>query len=302
MTDVTNVDDILVPREHAMLANQSIPPQPMNPKLEQRQEPVRQVEEIKVEHMPEVAKEMPVPEPEPVEEQEELPLAAETDNKPETNKDKSIDEYGNPVEKPRLYTEEELQQRIRDRLSRGRHAEQQTPQQTQEAAKDFKPDPNSEESWETQLEAFVDKTIEKREKKINERQWQEQESARQAEFESKFTTGMSKYQDFNAVVSKVPITNGIMLAARALDNPAAFVYGAAKLHPAEVQRIAQIADPYAQAAEVGKLHERMVKAKNAASQAPKPVPVPKGDVPQNHYTRPSIESLIEQHAKQKRAR
>lgn len=297
MTD-SNIDGILVPREQAIIANQPIPAQPMNPALEQRQEPARQAEEVKVDHINEPVKEVPaapVPEPEP----EELPIAAETEEKVAT--DRPIDEYGNPLAKPRMYTEEELQQRIKDRL-RGRYAEQPTIQQTQQAAKDFTPDPNSEESWETQLESFVEKTIEKRQQKLNQQAWQQQEQARQAEFEGKFTAGMGKYADFNEVVGKATITDGIMMAARALDNPASFVYAASKLHPQELSRIAQISDPYAQAAEVGRLHERMVKSRNAVSKAAKPLEVPKGDVPQNQYVRPSIDQLIDQHARQKRVR
>jgi hypothetical protein len=290
MPEVRNVDEILVPREQAMVKNEQIPPQPAAEVLEQAQEPVHQV-------TPE-----PVPEPEPMPEavKEEEP---ETDNKPTTEAHESpIDEYGNPQAKPRTYTEDEVQRMIRDRLSRGRHAEQPTQQQVQEAAKDFTPNPQSEESWEVQLEAFVEKTIEKRQQKLSEQQWRQQEAQKQAEFEEKFTTGMSKYDDFMDVTRGKPITDGIMLAARALDNPAAFIYGASKLHPQELSRIAQITDPYAQAAEVGRLHEKMVKARRTASQAGKPLETPKGDVPQKSYTRPSLESLIDQHAKQKRAR
>jgi len=224
----------------------------------------------------------------------------ETDNKVAIPEESPIDEYGNPIEKPKMYTEEELQQRIRERLARGRYAEAPPPQQVQQAAKDFTPDPNSDESWETQLEAFVEKTIDKRQAKLSEQQWKQQEAARQAEFEEKFTTGMSKYQDFSQVVAGKDITNEIMLAARALDNPAAFIYGASKLHPQELTRIAQIKDPYAQAAEVGRLHERMVKAKNTASKAGRPLEVTKGDMPAVKNTdRPGIDVLIRQHEQQK---
>src|SRR6478609_8163505 len=153
-----------------------------------------------------------------------------------------IDEYGNPVEKPKTYTEEEVQRMIRDRLSRGRHAEQQPAQQQpqQKAAEGFTADPNSEESWEAQLEQFIEKTIDKRQTKQSEAQWRQQESARQAEFESKFSSGMNKYQDFHQVVSGKPITDSMMMATRNLENPAAFVYAASKMHAAELQRIASI--------------------------------------------------------------
>ena len=287
MSQTRSVDDLLV-KVAAEQVNQQAPVQPI----------------------PEVSSPDPVPEatevaetvPQPTEAQEKV--ETETDNKvttePEAKADSPIDEYGNPIEKPRMYTEEELQQRIRERLSRGRHAEQPTQQQVQQASKDFAPDPNSEESWEAQLEAFVDRTIEKRERTLSEKQWRQEEAQRQAEFEEKFTTGMSKYQDFREVVTKLPISNEIMLAARALDNPAAFIYAASKLHPGEIQRISQIRDPYTAAAEVGRLHERMVKAKNATSKAGKPLDTPKSDMAVAKDTdRPSIDNLIRQHEKQK---
>jgi len=216
--------------------------------------------------------------------------------------DSPIDEYGNPIDAPKMYSEEDVSRMIRDRLSRGRHAEQPTQQQVQKAADDFKTDPNSEESWETQLEGFIDKTLEKRQSKQAEQQWKQQEAAKQAEFEAKFSTGMNKYQDFHKVIDPVRnnITDSMMLAARNLDNPAAFIYGAAKLHPQELDRISRIADPYAQASEVGRLHERMVKSRSGLSAAPKPLEAVKGDVTNKRMDdRPSIDNLIAQHAKQK---
>ena len=67
------------------------------------------------------------------------------------------DDYGNPVSKGKTYTEEEVQRMIRERLARGRNTEQQA--QVQEVAADFKADPESDESWETQLGAFVENKI-----------------------------------------------------------------------------------------------------------------------------------------------
>lgn len=224
---------------------------------------------------------------------------SETDNKLTT--ESPIDEYGNPVAKPKVYTEDEVNAMMRDRFSRGKWAEQNIPrQETQQATKDFNPDPQSEDSWETQLEGFIEKTIEKRQAKQSETQWRQQEAARQAEFEAKFSSGMSKYQDFQQIVAGKPVTDSMMLAARSLENPAAFVYGAAKLHPQELERISRITDPYTQAAEVGRLHERMVKERKAVSGTPKPIESPKGDIGQKVINQPSIESRIHDYAKQKR--
>ncbi len=218
----------------------------------------------------------------------------------------NIDEYGNPIEKPRIYTEEEVQSIINDRMARSRMAIKQqppTPQQVQKAADDFKADPNSEESWEVQLNSFIDRRLETKQKEVMERQWQQQESQKQADFEAKFNSGMSKYQDFEQVVSKAApsITTGMMLATRSLDNPAAFIYGAAKLHPAELERISKINDAYVQAAEVGRLHERMVKQRGNVSNAPRPIEAPKGDLPNKVINpQPSLDQRILEHAKQRR--
>jgi hypothetical protein len=223
----------------------------------------------------------------------------ENSNKPAET---TIDEYGNPIEKPRMYTEEEVQQKIRERLSRGHYAKQQTQQQTQQIQKEaenFQPDTNSEETWEVQLERFIENTIEKRQNRHYEENWRKQETLRQAEFEEKFSNGMNKYKDFNQVVAGKPITNTMMLATRNLDNPAAFVYGASKLHPAELDRISKISDPYVQAAEVGRLHEKMIKERKVISSAGKPLETAKGDMPMKDSGKIPIDVRIMQHAKQK---
>lgn len=221
--------------------------------------------------------------------------------------DDPIDEYGNPVEPPKMYSEDDVQRIIRERLARAKFPDQAPPTQReiQQRADDFKADPNSEETWETQLEAFVEKTIEKRQSKQAEQQWKEQEAKRQAEFESKFTTGMNKYQDFHQVVAatRESITDTMMLATRSLENPAAFIYGASKMHPQELTRISRIGDPYVQAVEVGRLHEKMVKTNRMVSNAPKPLEAAKSDIAAKRTDeRPPIDYLIQQHAKQKMAR
>lgn len=213
-----------------------------------------------------------------------------------------IDEYGNPLAKPRTYTEEEhrneVERIVRERLARVRTPEQPKPsqQEVKKASEDFQPDPNSEENWETQLESFIEKTMDKRQSRYAEQEWRQKETQRQAEFESKFNSGMGKYQDFHQAVSGKPITNDMMLATRALDNPAAFVYAASKLHPQELERISRIADPYAVSAEIGRLHERMVREKKAVSQAARPLEAAKGDMPSGVPRQPSIEERIHQYA------
>ena len=215
-----------------------------------------------------------------------------------------IDEYGNPLDKPKMYSEEEVQKLIRERLSRVKIPEPQQAirQQASQDAKDFQADPNSDQSWEDQLNSFVDRRIETREKVEADKRWHQDEARRQSEFEDKFTRGMGKYKDFHSVVEGKPITDSMMLAARSLENPAAFVYAAAKLHPQEIDRISRIGDPYVQASEVGRLHERMVKERKMISSAAKPLETPKGDVPAKQYNQPSLESRIASYGQKKQQR
>lgn len=209
-----------------------------------------------------------------------------------------MDEYGTPTQKAKMYTEEELQQRIRERLSRGQHNQQQQQQVQQQAAQDggFQYDKDSNETWEQQLEAFVERTLHKVSQKQAETQWKAQEAEKHAKFEDKFTTGMSKYQDFKDVVGKRNITNAMLQATKALDNPAAFVYAASKLHPQEVDRIAGLTDPTEQMVAIGRLEERMKKAK-AVTQAKRPVKVPSGDIPDKASGKRNIDDLIRQDEK-----
>ena len=90
----------------------------------------------------------------------------------------------------------------------------------------------------------------------------------------------------------------MMLATRGMADPAAFIYTAAKNHASELQRIAQIADPYQQGAEIGKLEERMRKVATV-SKATKPLPKTTGDMGAKTETKRSIDQLILSDAKQK---
>lgn len=296
--EAKNVDDILVKD----MQNQQAPVQPAPqppaepPASEPAPPPVPAPEEAKTE--PEAAPEVPRG---TNEQKESAPAPDQTENKQNPN----IDEYGNPVEKPRTYTEEEVQRMIRERFNRGRHADQPppTPAHVQEAAKDFKADPDSEQSWEVQLNNFIDKRLETRQAQLKQQEWQQQEQQKQADFEVKFNAGMNKYPDFENVVSKVApsITPSMMLATRSLENPAAFLYAAAKLHPGELDRISKLGDNFVQAAEIGRLHEKMVKQRTGVSLTPKPIDAPKSDIP-NKPINPqrSLDQRIHDYAKQKR--
>jgi len=208
------------------------------------------------------------------------------------------DEYGLEVPKARTYTEDEVQRMIRDRLSRGQHAQ---PAVQHAAAQDFQVDPNSDQPWEQQLESFVKGTIEKVNRETQTREYQRQEAEVQSKFEVKFTMGMEKFGDFKEVVGQMPITDSMMMAIRDMDNPATFIYAAAKMQPEEVKRIAALTDPFQQAKEMGRLDERMRKAKNISRTAV-PLKSTKGDMAERSSDKPkySIDNLIDKHAKSRR--
>lgn len=280
--EAKNIDDVLV----AAMNNSQAPVQPAIEDKVPANDPMQEEPVPQQEAAQEVTKPVEAVKP------EETQSVKSEESSP-------IDEYGNPVEKPKMYSEEEVNRLIRERLARGRHAEQaqpvqQQPQQQQQSSE-------QEENWQQELEKFVEQTIDKRQTKLAEQQWKQQEALRQAEFESKFSTGMGKYSDFREVVAGKPITDSMLLATRNLENPAAFIYGAAKFHSQELDRIAKISDPYAQAAEVGRLHEKMIKTKNVVSNAPKPIEAVTGDIPAKNISQfPPLEQRIEEYAKQKR--
>ena len=221
-----------------------------------------------------------------------------------------VNDYGIEVSKKpeKTYTQAEVNEMIRERLSRGKFAEQQqqqqyTPQQ-QQAAQDFQHDPNSTDSWEVQLESFIENSIAKRENRIKEQQWQQQAQQQQAEFEIKFNNGASKYSDFEQVVQGKPLTPQMVMATRGMSDPASFIYAAAKSQEAELGRIAQISDPMVQAVELGKLEERMRKSRPLSSRSPKPISNSVGDVAEKAEKRDGdmdvpIDQRINQYSNQK---
>lgn len=285
-----SVDDLLVRVENSKLG-MDIPTDPI-PASQEASKP--EVIDPQISHDDPIEPEKTL---EPANDEEIEPAEDEKEAAQSKDSNENIDEYGNPVKKSRTYTEDEVQKMIRDRLSRGRYEapipnSQPTPQPSEVI--------NEDEPWDVQLKKLVKQTMEESQREASERSWREQETRKQAEFESKFTTGMEKYGDFHQVVEGKPITDSMMLAARNLKDPAAFIYGAAKLHPKELERIAQIPDPYTQAAEVGRLHERMVKTNMTVSKAPKPIESPKGTLPNRTAPKLSLEERIHQYAKQKR--
>ena len=190
---------------------------------------------------------------------------------------KQTDDYGNE--------EEPVSDVIRDRLARQarKHeaeinalrselAAQGASREVQKAAKDFEYDPESSGDWQQQLASFVKQTVNTMGREESETRQRHEDMQLQQEFESKFKTGMEKFGDFVEVVSALPfqISNPMTLATRAMKDPAAFLYAAAKRQPAELERISKMRDPYAQMTEIGKLEERMRRNKPTTN-APRPL-------------------------------
>jgi len=211
------------------------------------------------------------------------------------------DDYGTPVQKKpeKMYTQSEVQEMMRERLSRGQYAQQQEAQPVQQQQQ--YQDPNAPlEDWQRELEEFTEKVLEKREQKLHQQQWQQQERNIQAQFEAKFNQGMAKYPDFETVIVGKGITPDMVIATRGMNDPAAFLYAAAKSQPKELERIASIPDKLAQAVEIGKLEERMRKVRKTTG-APAPVSATAGDMPERRSSR-AIDDMILERAKEKHKR
>lgn len=213
-----------------------------------------------------------------------------------------LDDYGNEKAPPKTFTEDEVNERInqavRDRLARlERNSGQQQPGQAQvqqAAQQGFEYNAESSESWQQQLESFVEQTVTRMSYKQAQQAQQLKEQHAHAEFEQKFRSGMGKFNDYVAVVGQQPITDAMTLASRGMKDPAAFFYAASKRAPQELQRIAQIPDQYAQMVEIGKLEERMRQSKPTANtKTPKPIGKMQEDSSIPHKTAPK-EMTIEQ--------
>jgi len=236
------------------------------------------------------------PEPKPDEPSKDAyPDEPEPKPKPEQEPESETDDYGNHKENPtRTYSEDEVNERInkavRDRLSR---MKQDAAQQPQQAKKDFEYNEESNESWQEQLEQFVEQTVGKMTTRKEQTQQKERERTAQLEFEDKFHAGMGRFKDFIDVVQSQPISDAMTMATRGMTDPAAFLYAASKRAPDDLKRISNINDFYTQMVEMGKLEERMKRGK-VGTTAPRPLKNTREDssFAQKSDKAPSIEDLI----------
>ncbi len=215
----------------------------------------------------------------------------ETENKEVDEKETNTDEFGNEVAKSKIYTEEEVNEIMRQRFNRTKKEEsvkQPTNSQPTESSDD----------WEAQLEGFVENTVKKLTVKEQQKAQEEREQMMQAEFQDKMLRGMGKYRDFHDVVGKMPISDPMLLATRQMKDPAAFIYAASKTQAKELERISKIPDRYYQAAEMGRLEERMRKVRSGTN-SPRPVSEVKGDIANRENKRGNIDDLIRKDALKK---
>lgn len=202
----------------------------------------------------------------------------------DSNEEPERDEYGNEKErmskgmKDRLDRKEKQYQREVEQRDREIHelraqlANQGASREVQQAAQDFEYDPNATGDWQQQLAQFVRQEVSSMTRENIEKEERNRDLEAQRVFEDKFRDGMSRFDDFNDVITNLgfEITNPMTLATRGMDNPAAFLYAAAKRNPQELERISKMRDPYAQITEMGKLEERMRKNK-PVTKAPRPL-------------------------------
>ena len=177
---------------------------------------------------------------------------------------------------------------IRKRLARGKSQAdeyqqapvQQAPQQQYQepAPQQYQEQSPSGEPWRDELSGMIAAEVRQIESVKQRQAFEQQAQAEQRQFEDKFNRGMSKYADFDDVVSGKPITSQMVMATRGMDDPAAFIYAAAKLQPKELDRIARLGDPMAQAVEIGRLDAMMRKSRSSVSTAPRPIGTVRGDV------------------------
>ena len=286
-TEVSNIDDMLMSEKT----------------LTQPAAPENQYEDKAPEVEPEVVLEAEAPELEGgTEVTSDAPQGEEPEEKQQPTAE--VDDYGNEKPEPKTYSEDEVSERInkavRERVARmERNTPQPEPPQ-QQAKPEFEYNAESEESWQNQLEGFVEQTVSKMSSRREQQQQQAREQQAHNEFESKFHEGMSKFSDFTDVVGSHNVTDAMTIATRAMNDPAAFLYAASKRHGSDLKRISEMPDQYSQMVEIGRLEERMRKSKSN-TKAPAPVSKTRSDssMPTASSKEPTIEDMIA-HADAKR--
>ncbi len=261
--EISNIDDVLMSGKNAT--------QPASPEHQEEPAEIEEVEQESSEYSDE-------PEQEEVEEEESgfEQIGDESRERPKKEK-LETDEYGNTKAQDNEVIRDRLKQQARKFESeiadlRSQLAQQGASREVQQATRDFEYNPDESGDWQQQLKQFVKQTVSSMNQEQIETQRHHEERQLQVEFESKFRNGMNNFNDFVDVMDSLPfeITNHMTVATRAMNDPAAFLYAAAKQQPKELERISRLRDPYAQMTEMGRLEERMRKNK-PTTKAPRPL-------------------------------
>jgi len=281
MSEISSIDDVLANAAAGLPQSTPLPPV-----LEESEDIVQ-----------DVSRETAQPEPEEAQPNDE----EETPESAEPTELASTDEYGNEKPKSRQYTQEEADEYanriVRERLSRlERNSQPPTQQQAQQAQQaGFEYNADSGESWQQQLAAFTEQVIIQREQRQQQEFHQAREQRERSEFQYKFQSGMSRFNDFVDVVSAQPITDSMTEALAGVNDPSAFIYAAAKRMPQELKRISELPNRAAQMVEMGKLEEKL-KQTRPATKTPRPLGKTQEDlvIERKVKREPTVEDLIAQ--------
>lgn len=203
-----------------------------------------------------------------------------TEEPKEVKPEIEIDDYGNEVPMENAAVRERLSKQARKHEAEMLKMREEMERLRQMVPGNDTPPANTADdgNWEAQLEQFIDHRLTAREQQQREIQFRQQAARQQAEFEIKFNEGAAKYSDFESVVFGKSITADMVMATQGMADPAAFIYAAAKTQPQELERISKLPSSAMQALELGRLDERMRKARTQTTAAPRPIEAVKGDV------------------------
>lgn len=220
------------------------------------------------------------------------------DENQEENTDKDTDEYGNPKPEKKMYSEDEVNQRIqeavRERVARfERNNPDATQQQKREATREIAQD--EAQGWQEQLKGFVKQTFVEMNQEQQRETQQRQEQQQKAELESKILSGRGRFKDYDQRLMSAPITDAMLMAAGSADDPAAFLHRATEVAMDDLKRISQIQSPYKQMTEIGKLEDKL-RHKKAQTKSPRPGSRVKDDdtMPLKEEKEPTPDDLIRQ--------
>lgn len=162
----------------------------------------------------------------------------------------------------------------------------------------FEYDPNSADDWQVQLRSFIQSTVQSMGMEQARAQQAKIEAQEQARFESRFKSDMARFDDFEDVMTGIQstITDNMVRATSDMENPAAFLYAAAKRAPQELERISKLPTAIAQVRAIGALESSLRKT-TTGTKAPRPISPTKGDAalerPKAKQLDPNADGYIE---------